>query len=153
MKAAKFAREGKNAVDIKNEIDLLVPKVRSKFVVESLEYLHKGGRCSGVARFFGTMARLKPVIAVKNGEMDVLAKPIGKRKGLRIMLDDIAANKNNIHNDCVMVTHTYADEEAIFLKETLNNEVPDAHVEITDAGCVISSHCGKGTIGILYIEK
>ena len=153
LKACKFAKEGKNAKQIKEEIDALVPKVRSKFVVESLEYLHKGGRCSGVARFFGTMARLKPVIIVENGKLDVLAKPIGKRKGLKVMLDDIIANKENIHNDCVMVTHTYAEEDAAYLKEVLATEVPDAHVEETTAGCVISSHCGKGTIGILYIAK
>lgn len=153
LKAAKFAKEGKNAKEIKAEIDALVPNVRSKFVVESLEYLHKGGRCSGVARFFGTMARLKPVITVENGKLDVLAKPIGKRKGLKVMLDDILANKDNIHNDCVMVTHTYAQEDADYLKEVLNSELPQAHVEETTAGCVISSHCGKGTIGILYIAK
>lgn len=153
LKAAKFAKEGKNAKEIKAEIDALVPNVRSKFVVESLEYLHKGGRCSGVARFFGTMARLKPVITVENGKLDVLAKPIGKRKGLKVMLDDILANKDNIHNDCVMVTHTYAQEDADYLKEVLNSEIPQAHVEETTAGCVISSHCGKGTIGILYIAK
>ena len=69
------------------------------------------------------------------------------------MIDDIVANKDNIDKDCVMVTHTYADDEAKYLKETLNELIPDAHVEITDAGCVISSHCGKGTIGILYILK
>ena len=153
LKASKFAKEGKNAKQIKNEIDALVPNVRSKFVVESLEYLHKGGRCSGVARFFGTMARLKPVIAVIDGKLDVIAKPIGKRKGLKVMLDDILENKDNIHNDCVMVTHTYADEDASYLKETLKNEMPDTNIEETSAGCVISSHCGKGTIGILYILK
>lgn len=153
LKACKFANEGKTALEIKNEIDNLAPKVRSKFVVESLEYLHKGGRCSGVARFFGTMARLKPVIIVEDGKLDVLAKPIGKRKGLSIMLDDIIGNKDNIHNDCVMVTHTYADEDASYLKEELSREVPNAHIEETSAGCVISSHCGKGTIGILYIMK
>lgn len=153
LKASKFANEGKNAMEIKEEIEKLAPKVRSKFVVESLEYLHKGGRCSGVARFFGTMARLKPVIAVEDGKLDVIAKPIGKRKGLKVMLDDIIANKDNIHNDCVMVTHTYADEDAAYLKECLANDVSDAHVEETTAGCVISSHCGKGTIGILYILK
>lgn len=153
LKACKFAKEGMNAKEIKEKIDSLVPNVRSKFVVESLEYLHKGGRCSGVARFFGTMARLKPVIVVENGKLDVLAKPIGKRKGLKVMLDDIITNKDNIHNDCVMVTHTYADEDATYLKQTLNTEVPNAHIEETTAGCVISSHCGKGTIGILYILK
>ena len=46
-----------------------------------------------------------------------------------------------------------ADEDAKYLKETLNELIPDANVEVTDAGCVISSHCGKGTIGILYILK
>ena len=153
LKACKFASEGMNAKEVKNAVDALVPNVRSKFVVESLDYLHKGGRCSGVARFFGTMARLKPVIAVIDGKLDVIAKPIGKRKGLKVMIDDIVENKDNIHNDCVMVTHTYADEDAAYLKETLASEVPDAHVEETNAGCVISSHCGKGTIGILYIKK
>lgn len=153
LKAAKFAKEGKNAKEIKAEIDALAPKVRSKFVVDSLEYLHKGGRCGGVARFIGTLARLKPVIAVTDGKLDVLAKTIGKKKGLKVMLEDIIANKDNIHKDCVMVTHTYADEDAAYLKEVLNNEIGDAVVEETTAGCVISSHCGKGTIGILYILK
>ena len=82
-----------------------------------------------------------------------MAKPIGKRKGLKIMIDDIVANKGNIHTDCVMVTHTFADEDAVYLKETLNNEIPSACIQETTAGCVISSHCGKGTIGILYIVK
>lgn len=153
LKAAKFAKEGKNAKEIKAEIDALAPKVRSKFVVDSLEYLHKGGRCGGVARFIGTLARLKPVIAVTDGKLDVLAKTIGKKKGLKVMLEDIIANKDNIHKDCVMVTHTYADEDAAYLKEVLNNEIGDVVVEETTAGCVISSHCGKGTIGILYILK
>lgn len=153
LKARKLAEAGKNVKEIKEEIEKISLNVRSKFAVESLDYLHKGGRCSGVARFFGTMARLKPVIEVKNGKLDVLAKPIGKRKALQVMIDDIVSNKDNIHKDCVMVTHTYADEEALYLKEKLNELIPDAHVEITDAGCVISSHCGKGTIGILYIMK
>jgi len=153
LKATKLANDGKSVKEIKEEIDKLSPNVRSKFAVESLDYLHKGGRCSGVARFFGTMARLKPVIEVKDGKLDVLVKTIGKRKALQVMLDDIVNNKDNIHKDCVMITHTYADEEASYLKEKLNELIPDAHVEITDAGCVISSHCGKGTIGILYIMK
>ena len=153
LKAAKLVNEGKTVKEIKEEIDKISPNVRSKFAVESLEYLHKGGRCSGVARFFGTMARLKPVISVVDGKLDVFTKTIGKRKALQVMIDDIVSNKDNIDKDCVMVTHTYADEEAKCLKEQLNELIPDAHVEITDAGCVISSHCGKGTIGILYIMK
>lgn len=153
LKAAKLAQEGKNVKEIKEVIDKFAPNVRSKFAVESLEYLHKGGRCSGVARFFGTMARLKPVIKVEDGKLGVMAHPIGKKKALNIMVDDIVANKDNIHLDCVMITHTYADEDAEYLRRVLSEKIPEAHLETTDAGCVISSHCGKGTIGILYIMK
>ena len=153
LKACKLARDGKSVKEIKKEVDDLAGKVRSKFAVESLEYLHKGGRCSGVARFLGTMARLKPVIKVEDGKLDVMAYPIGKKKALNIMLDDIVKNKDNIHLDCVMVTHTHADSDAEYLFNALKERIPEAHLEITDAGCVISSHCGKGTIGILYIMK
>ena len=153
LKASKLAKEGKSVKEIKEEIDKLVPNVRSKFAVESLEYLHKGGRCSGLARFLGTMARLKPVIKVENGTLGVMAYPIGKKKALNVMVDDIVANKDNIHLDCVMITHTCASEDAEYLRKALSEKLPEAHLETTDAGCVISSHCGKGTIGILYIMK
>lgn len=153
LKAAKFAKEGKSALEIKEKMDKIVPNVRSKFAVESLEYLHKGGRCSGVARFFGTMARLKPVIKVEDGKLGVMAHPIGKKKALKLMIEDIVENKENLDLDCVMITHTYAEEEAEYIKHKLEELIPEARLEITDAGCVISSHCGKGTIGILYIVK
>lgn len=153
LKACKFAKEGKNVKEIKEEIDKLVPCVRSKFAVDSLDYLHKGGRCGGLARFFGTMARVKPVIKVEDGILSVMAYPIGKRKALNVMVDDIVNNKDNIHLDCVMITHTYADSDAEYLYQCLSEKIPEAHLEITNAGCVISSHCGKGTIGILYIMK
>ena len=61
--------------------------------------------------------------------------------------------KENVDLDYIMVTHTYADEEAVMLKAKLEEEFPNATIEITTAGCVISAHCGKGTIGILYILK
>lgn len=154
LKASKLAREGKTAKEIKEIIDSkIVPNVRSKFAVDSLEYLHKGGRCSGVTRFFGTMARLKPVIKVEDGKLSVAAHPIGKKKALKFMIEDIVENKENIDLDCVMITHTYAESDMEYIKKALEEKIPEAHIEITNAGCVISSHCGKGTIGILYILK
>ena len=140
--------------EIEAEIQKITPNVRSKFAVDSLEYLHKGGRCSGASRLFGTLLQIKPVIAVnQEGRLDVLEKCKGKKKALNVMLDDIITNKDNVDLDYIMVTHTYADEEAVMLKEKLEAEFPNATVEITTAGCVISAHCGKGTIGILYILK
>ena len=69
------------------------------------------------------------------------------------MLQEIVNKKDNVDLDCIMVTHTYADEEANMLQSRLKETFTTANVEITSAGCVIASHCGKGTIGILYIEK
>ena len=153
LKACKYRDEGKNIYEIKQEIENLTLKVRSKFAVDSLEYLHKGGRCSGASRLFGTLLQIKPVISVVEGKLEVVAKTKGKKKALEYMLNDIIENKENVDTDHIMITHTYADEEAILLKERLIKEFPLANVEITNAGCVIASHCGKGTIGILYILK
>ncbi len=154
LKAAKFAKEGKTLAEIKTEIEKVTPNVRSKFAVDSLEYLHKGGRCSGASRLFGTLLQIKPVIEVQqSGKLDVLTKCKGKKKALNVMLDDIIANKDRVDLDYIMVTHTYADDEAVMLQAKLKEEFPSATVAITTAGCVISSHCGKGTIGILYILK
>lgn len=154
LKACKLANEGKNIHEIKEIIeDKIIPNIRSKFAVDSLEFLHKGGRCSGATRLFGTLLQIKPVIGVNNGVLEVINKSKGKKKALNFMLDDIIENKNNVDLDFIMVTHTYADEEAIDLKNKLKEEFPNARVEITTAGSVISSHCGKGTIGILYLLK
>ena len=154
LKAARFAKEGKSLSEIKELISKITPNVRSKFAVDSLEYLHKGGRCSGASRLFGTLLQIKPVIEVKiDGKLDVLTKCKGKKKALNVMVDDILENKENVDLDYIMVTHTYADEEAVMLKAKLEEEFPNATVAITTAGCVISAHCGKGTIGILYILK
>lgn len=154
LKAAKLANEGKNIHEIKEIITTeITPQIRTKFAVESLEYLHKGGRCSGATRLFGTLLQIKPVISVNNGILEVVSKPKGKRKALQYMLDDIIANKDLVDLDYIMVTHTYAPEEALMLQAKLKEIFPIANVVITNAGSVISSHCGKGTIGILYIMK
>lgn len=153
LKACKYRDSGMDIHQIKQECDKIVSKVRARFAIESLEYLHKGGRCSGASRLFGTLLQIKPVIAVTDGKLDVDVKTRGKRKALEYMLEEIINKKEMIDLDYIMVTHTYADDEAVELQSRLKEVFTQSNVEITNAGCVISSHCGKGTIGILYIEK
>ena len=153
LKACKYRDMGMNINQIQDELLSITPKVRAQFAIESLEYLHKGGRCSGASRLFGTLLQIKPVIAVTDGKLDVDAKTRGKKKALEYMLSKVLDNKDNVDTDYIMITHSYADDEAKELQARLKEELPNANVEITPAGCVISSHCGKGTIGILYIEK
>lgn len=154
LKACKFKSKGLSLLEIEEKLVQIVPKIRSQFVIETMDYLHKGGRCSGVAKFFGTMLKIKPIIVVRDGTMSVGKKPRGKmRVALDEMLKMIRADKNNLDFDQILVTHSVAFESKDYLVESLQKEFPGVKIIDSVAGCVISSHCGRGTIGILYILK
>ncbi len=155
LKAASFREDGFSAVEIVEKLEEIVPKVRSQFVVETLEYLHKGGRCSGLARFLGTALRMKLLIKVTNGKLDVHKKAIGStKKALNLMLDDFYAILPDLDKEFLFITHSNAYNNFEYIDSKLS-QIKDSFENIneTKAGCVISSHCGEGCIGILYIEK
>ncbi len=155
MKAVTFRDEGDSATEIAKKMEDIVPKVRSQFVVETLEYLHKGGRCSGMARFIGTALRMKLLIKVTDGKLDVHKKAIGStKKAINLMLDDFYGLLPDLDKEFLFVTHSnayknyeYIDNKITQIKDSFDN------IYETKAGCVISGHCGEGCIGILYIEK
>lgn len=153
LKAKDLRNKGLNASEIKKELDLIVPKVRSQFAIRVLDYLHKGGRASGTAALVGKMLRVRPIIKVENGILNVYKKPMGSmKKAVDIMLEDYI--KANIDSDYVMVTHTMAHKQVSYMEEfVLSNDNKPKNLIVSEAGCVISSHCGAGTVGILYIEK
>ncbi len=155
LKAAKYRDEGKSLAEIVELLEnKIVPNVRAQFVVESLTYLHKGGRCSSTAHFFGKMLHIHPEIIVRDGKMSVYRKPRGKMiKAYDELLEMIKGDLPNVDLDCVMITHSLAPVGEHYLYTELSRLVPKESIMITEAGCVISSHCGKGTIGILYILK
>jgi DegV family protein with EDD domain len=153
LKAAKFASNGDSAETIKKKIEELVPKVHSQFTIDTFEYLHRGGRCNGVERLFGTMFKIKPIIRVVDGKMIVADKPRGKKMALDAMIKDILSHVGHLDKDNVMVTHTFAHEDAEYIIEKLSSSIDVDNILETEAGCVISTHCGKGTIGILYITE
>ena len=155
LKAATYREEGCSASEIEKRIKALVPKVRTQFVVETLEYLHKGGRCSGMTRFIGTALRMKLLIKLVDGKLGVDKKAIGAtKKALNLMLDDFYALLPDIDKEFLFVTHSnatknfeYIDGKISSIKDSFDNIIE------TKAGCTISSHCGEGCIGILYLEK
>ncbi len=152
FKACKDRDLGLNAREIAANIEKNTDYVLSQFAIEQMEYLHKGGRCSGVARFAATVLRIKPIIEVRGGKMDVQAKPIGKIKvALDRMLKQLISDKDRLDKDHIIVTHSMADESAKYLIAKIKEEFNDVDILETNAGCVISSHCGPGTIGILYM--
>lgn len=154
LKAVKDIQAGLSGKQVAKNMEKNTKLVLSQFVIEKMDYLHKGGRCSGVTAFVGTMLKIKPYIVVRDGKMSVGKKPIGKMQiALNALLKQIEADKDRVDTDHILITHSLAFEYRDYIYERLQPMFPNVDIISTVAGCVISSHCGKGTIGILYMLK
>ncbi|MFW5714586.1 MAG: DegV family protein [Brevefilum sp.] len=154
LKAADLRDAGHSALEIKEEIEKARQLVRTAFVIDTMEYLHKGGRCTGLQAFVGSMLQIRPVIHVlPNGKLGVLEKLRGSRKkALDALIDRFKSDLPEIDLTRVFVTHTGCDEDADYLVNQLQGLAPIENVYITLAGATIASHCGPDTIGVLYLK-
>ncbi len=155
IEAAILAKEGKSMEEIVETIEAITPKVRASFVVDTLVYLHRGGRCSGLAALAGGMLKLHPKIVVKNGVMGPDKKYRGKM-GSVIMsyAKEMEADLLNARKERVFITHSGCEQDIVdSVKAYLESLNYFEEILITRAGGVISSHCGPGTLGVLFIEK
>jgi len=155
LKALKFKDQGNSLEEIANKLEKIVPKVRSMFSINTLEYLHKGGRCSGTQRFFGSVLKIKPIIRVVDGKMIVGKKPRGKYNvALDAQLEYVMHDIDNIDPDNLFITHCMAkDEDIEYLKARIKQSLNVDNIHVTTASSVIATHCGPRTIGVLYILK
>lgn len=155
LEAATMAREGMDAETIVKNIEALIPKVRAGFVVDTLTYLHRGGRCSGLAALAGGALKLHPQIAVKDGKMEVVKKYRGNmKKVLREYTEEMTDALCNAKKTRVFITHALCSKEIV---DTVYDYVKGLgvfeEILITVAGSAVSSHCGPGTLGVLFIEE
>ena len=154
LRASDYAKQGMSAAEIAKKIEEERGKVRASFCIDTLTYLHRGGRCSGVAALLGAALMLKPMIAVRDGKMGVARKYRGKiRKVLKQYAEDMLPELKNAVPDRVFITHTASDEIASEIREYVESLGIFEKVYETKAGGVISSHCGPGTLGILFYSK
>lgn len=155
IEAAAMAKEGKNIEQILDTIEETKKKVKASFVVDTLTYLHRGGRCSSIAALAGGVLKLHPKIVVENGKMDASKKYRGKMKSVIMSyVKDMEESLLNAKEDRVFITHSGCKEETINMVKSYLEELDMfKEILITRAGGVISSHCGPGTLGVLYIEK
>ncbi len=153
--AAEMAQKGMTAKEIAEECTRLAANVDASFVIDSLEFLHKGGRCSALTAFGANLLQLKPCIVVKDGKMGVSKKYRGKFASvLPQYIADRIGDASDIYLDKVFVTHAGCDKEIIdACVEKVKELAPTANVMITRAGCTVSSHCGRNTLGVLFIRK
>ncbi|WP_435921838.1 DegV family protein [Paenibacillus sp. DYY-L-2] len=154
MKAVRAAEEGKSVPEILSMLEAVRPCVETEFVIDSLDYLYKGGRCSGMQNLVGSLLRIRPVIKVEDGKMTPAYKIRGSReKALDQLLNNALSKIPDMDKDLIFVTHSLADEDAAFLQQALQAKTGAREVAVSNAGCVISSHCGAKTIGILYTKS
>ena len=153
VKAAELEKAGKSREEICQYIEETKSKVKASFVVDTLTYLHRGGRCSSVSALAGGVLKLHPKIVVADGSMSADKKYRGKMD--RVIMDyvkDIEEDMKSADKSLVFITHSGCEQSIIdsvysYIKELDYFE----RIEITRAGGVISSHCGPGTLGVLYI--
>lgn len=155
IEAAILAKEGKSAEEITAYVKGLRPLVRASFVVDTLTYLHRGGRCSSVAALAGGMLKLHPKIVVADGKMSVSKKYRGKMtRVLPEYVEDMKEELLNARTERVFITHSGCDQETLDqVKAILEGLGCFQEIHTTRAGSVISSHCGYGTLGVLFIAK
>lgn len=152
MKAVDYIKLGYTIDEIVKKIQDLIPKVKTRFIINKFDYLYKGGRCTSIESIVGSLLKIKPVIAVEQGKIVLEEKIRGRReKVLKLMLNKVLKDKSIIDGARIFITHTMSEKEAEYLKKELKNNLDVKNVLISEAGCVISSHCGPETIGILYI--
>ena len=153
IEAAVLAEQGMAAKDIVGYIEQIKPRVRASFVVDTLTYLHRGGRCSGLAALAGGALKLHPLISVVDGKMQPGKKYRGKMN--RVIIDyvkDMEEDLKRAKADRVFITHSGCEEEVIdAVKAELTSLGHFKEILITRAGSVITSHCGPGTLGVLFI--
>ena len=153
IKCAQMVQEGVlSAGEIVEKIKSMTHLVQASFLVDTLTYLHKGGRCSAVALIGSKLLKIKPKILVKDGKMEVAKKYMGNINNCLIKYVDDTLNGNNPEKTIAFCTHSSSMEISSQICQKLR-EFGFSEVYDVDAGSTISSHCGPGTLGILFMNK
>lgn len=153
--AAEMTQAGKDAAEIAKACEELTSRVDASFVIDNLEFLRKGGRCSALAAFGANLLNLKPCIVVKNGSMGAAKKYRGRfEMALKQYIADRIGDASDIETERIFVTHAGCDENIVnACVEQVKEMGVFGEVLITRAGCTVSSHCGRNTLGVLFVRK
>lgn len=153
--AAELAAQGIEAKEIADRLNEMKTRLDVSFIIQELDYLHKGGRCSGVAAFGANLLKLRPCIEVVDGGMVVGKKYRGStEKTIKEYIEGRLAGREDLQLNRIFVTHSHAPQEIVdemvkYVKELQ----PFAEVIETVAGSTITSHCGKACLGVLFFKK
>jgi len=155
MKAWELAQTASDLDTLAQEIRAFTSKIETSFVVDKLDFLVKGGRCSSAAALGANLLNLKPCIEVKDNKMTVVKKYRGNyAKCLSSYIKDRLEGREDLDTDTVFVVKTTISDDCYTATLKAVKEYGSfTHIHEAIAGCTISSHCGPGTLGIIFIRK
>ena len=155
LEAERMAREGMEPEAIVAALEALTGRVEASFILDRLDYMKMGGRCSAVTLLGANLLRLRPCIEVRDGKMGVGKKYRGSfEKCLVQYITDKLSGRTDLELRRVFITNSGLPEQTVQKAvETVQKLQPFEEICVTRAGCTVSSHCGPGTLGVLYIRK
>lgn len=155
LKACELAQTATDLDTLKAELDEFATRVEASFVLDRLDYMVKGGRCSSVAALGANLLGLKPCIEVKDGKMSVVKKYRGHiEKCLSAYVRDRLADRDGLEDGTIFITHTEMSPQSVeAAKAGVAQYGHFKNVYETIAGCTVSCHCGPGTLGVLFVRS
>ncbi len=155
MKICDLAESGMKAKDVVAEAEKLIPKINTSFVPDRLDYLYKGGRCSRMAMYGANILKIHPLIEMVDGQLIAEKKYRGSmQKCISAYIDDLAEKYPEYDSTRCFITHSSADAELVeFARKKVAEKFTFDTVLETVAGSVITGHCGRNTLGVLFIAK
>ena len=155
MKAADWIEEGLSAEEIAERVNALRPKVNTSFIPDRLDYLYKGGRCSRMAMYGANILKIHPLIAMDDGQLVADKKYRGSmEKCITNYIQDLAEKYPAYDKTRCFITHSSADKELVEHARKKVEETFSFHEVLeTVAGSVVTGHCGRNTLGVLFIAE
>lgn len=155
IKAAQLRDRGLSGAEIRDRVLEMTGKVRTVFVISTLLYMYKGGRCTGVQALGANLLNLKPCIEVKDGKMGVTKKYRGSLQNvLRKMAEDKLKGAEDLDLSRLLIVHYDAGDGAVAAVTQAAREYQGfEEIAVNQCGCSVSVHCGPGTLGIIYMVK
>lgn len=155
LEVIKLAQTCQTLDELHQKAQAFTEKVEASFLLDRLDYMVKGGRCSSAAALGANLLNLKPCIEVKNGKMGVVKKYRGNyAKCLATYVKDRLANRDDLERETLFVTHTPVTDDCLKAVADAVKEYADfKNIYWSEAGCTVSCHCGPGTLGVLFVRK
>lgn len=151
--AAELAATGQDLTTIVTKVKERIPNTKSYFVVDTMEYLYKGGRCSAIQNLMAGVLKIHPVLTVEDGKIIVKDKIRGgEKKMLDRLVDYLVSQKDGLDAKYMAVAGAACPQMVKALHQRVKEEFPAARVIEAEAGSVIASHCGPGTFGMFYVS-